>query len=162
MRKTATQSRVFNGPKQLSHLYETDEAAWLERSIELLRHGHYEELDSANMIDCLEALLMSQKREVKRRLVSLMAHLLKWQFQPTRRSNSWRRTIFNQRFELSTIFDSKTLKNHALEILPWAYPRAVKKAMVETGQDRSSFPADCPYTFAFLVSDELPESGGRE
>ena len=43
------------------------------------------------------------RREVVSRLVELLSHLLKWEFQPDERSGSWRATIITQRQELGVI-----------------------------------------------------------
>jgi hypothetical protein len=162
MKKTMTRNQVrpsVEKPRQkLAALYEPDETAWLERSVDLIKQGRFEELDYVNLIDCLEAMAISQRREVWSRLVFLMAHLLKWQFQPQRQSKSWQRTIFDQRGELRKIFSSKTLRNHAAEILEEAYASAVKRAGIDTGLTQDAFPQRCPYSLDFLVSEQLPES----
>jgi hypothetical protein len=113
-------------------------------------------------VDILEAMARSERREVKSRLTTLMAHLLKWQFQHQNRTGGWEATILNQRQELGDILDSKTLKNHASDILAQAYANAIKRASKETGFAPSEFPKECPYSLDFLLSEELPESDELE
>ena len=51
------------------------------------------------------------KREVSNRLRMLLVHLLKWEYQPRKRSRSWEGTILTQRYELQALLESRTLKN---------------------------------------------------
>jgi hypothetical protein len=57
---------------------------------------------------------------------------------------------------LEDALDITTLRNHALDVLPAAYRRAVKEASEETEIDEKRFPETCPFTLEFLLSDELP------
>jgi hypothetical protein len=127
-------------------LYETDETAWLEESSRMIREGRLQELDYPHLSEYLQDMAKRDRREVRSRLVQLIAHLLKWQHQPDQRSASWKRTIFNQRTELTGILESKTLRNHAAEILAEVYKLAVKGAADETSLPSTSFPATCPFT----------------
>ena len=45
----------------------------------------------------------ADKRELRKRLRNLLFHLLKWQYQSGRRTNSWRRTINNERDEIDDL-----------------------------------------------------------
>ncbi len=52
------------------------------------------------------------RRELLSRIVILLAHLLKWQYQPAHRSNSWRGSIVEQRYQIEKqLEDSPSLKN---------------------------------------------------
>ena len=162
MKKTKTRSRATNGAAApvvpLSRLYEQDEVAWLEQSASLIRQGQLSRLDVAHLAEYLEDMAKSERREVRSRLVVLLAHLLKWQYQPQKRTGSWEATVIHQRTELEGFLDSATLKNHALAILPEAYAKAVKEAVAETRLKKSAFPENCPYSIDFLLSDQFPES----
>ncbi len=161
MKKTNPQTPVHAG-NQLANLYDKDEVAWLEKSVQLIRKKRFQALDFQNLAQYLEDMAKRDRREVKSRLVSLLVHLLKWQFQSNMRSGSWRASIVNQRGELEDEFESATLKKHASAILPQAYARAVKEASAETGLAEFKFPPDCPYTLEYLLSDQWPESGELE
>src|SRR5438874_1944892 len=95
----------------LSDLYETDETAWLERMAELVRRGRIEELDLPNLSEFLSDMARRDRREVESRLAVLIAHLLKWEYQPPKRSRSWLVTIEQQRQELLRLLESGTLRN---------------------------------------------------
>jgi Domain of unknown function DUF29 len=88
-------------------------------------------------------------------------YLLKWQFQPERRSRSWKASIWTHREQLVDIFSqSPSLERNARRSLPEVYDRAVRKALDETGLARECFPAACPYTFDQIMDfDFLPEAG---
>ena len=74
-------------------LYETDFNAWLQDQAAKLRDRSHNDLDWENLAEEIESVGRSQKNEIRRRLQVLVLHLLKWQFQPGRRSESWRITI---------------------------------------------------------------------
>jgi Domain of unknown function DUF29 len=87
------------------------------------------------------------KREVYSRLIVLIAHLLKLQIQPERRSQNWIRTIRTQRRELELVLtDSPSLWSRAVRKLPALYSRAVEEALDETGIVPNPLPEQCPFT----------------
>jgi hypothetical protein len=139
---------------KLSHLYETDETGWLEQMSKLVNERRYKELDYQHLSQYLLDMAKRDRREVLHRLTTLMAHLLKWEHQPRKRSRSWDATILTQRHELQDLLDSRTLDNYAHEILPKAYARATQEAAKETGLAEERFPRDCPYTVEGLLSEE--------
>ncbi len=72
----------------LAELYAEDETAWLDRMGELVRRRRLSELDVDNLAEYLSDMARRDRREVKSRLGLLMAHLLRWEDQPDRRSGS--------------------------------------------------------------------------
>jgi hypothetical protein len=148
----------------LSELYAADETAWLDAHAELIRDGRYAEIDYPNLQEFLESMAGRDRREVTSRLVILLAHLLKYEFQPDRRTNSWAGTIVTQQRELIADAQSGVLRNHAEAVLPKAYWDAVKLAAAETQLPKSAFPAECPYTLEHLLTaDLIPDpAGGAE
>jgi Domain of unknown function DUF29 len=142
----------------LRNLYEQDETAWLDRMAELIQQRRLGELDYASLGEYLADMARRDRREVKSRLMVLLAHLLKWEHQPSRRSGSWAATIHLQQEEFADLASSGVLRNHAEAILGEAYDKAVKQAAVETELTASSFPAECPYSVEDLIRlDQLPE-----
>jgi hypothetical protein len=140
--------------RELSRLYETDETAWLEQSAELIETGHHDQLDYKNLAEYLRDMAKRDRREVRSRLTTLLAHLLKWDHQPDMRSRSWELIILVQRHELQDLCESGTLRNHALEVLAKAYARAREQAVAETALPESRFPAECPYTLDDLLQEK--------
>jgi len=142
----------------LRDLYEQDETAWLERTAEFIQQRRFGELDYANLAVYLCDMARRDRREVKSRLMILLAHLLKWEQQPDRRSGSWAATIQLQQEEFADLASSGVLRNHAEAVLSDAYDKAVKQAALETERSASDFPAECPYSVEDLIRlDQLPE-----
>ena len=90
----------------------------------------------------------------------LLGHLLKWQYQPSNRSNSWLATIREQRREVNLLLkDNPSLKSYLTEALPIAYQSGLDLAVRETGIAYNAFPKECPYLLVEQVLDDtfLPE-----
>ena len=89
-------------------LYEEDYLAWIKQQIGLLQTGKLEELDLKNLVEELKAMGRSDHRELESRLIILIAHLLKWEWQFNRLQNqwaefegkSWRNSITEQRIQI--------------------------------------------------------------
>lgn len=138
----------------LSALFESDETAWLERTATLIRRGRLDQLDTANLAEYLTDMARRDRREVYSRLVILLAQLLKWEYQPQRRSRSWHATILEQQRELRQLTESGTLHRHAVAVLAEAYADARKQAAAETGLARTTFPEDCPWDVESALADQ--------
>src|SRR5438309_1982976 len=124
---------IMQSATVLPQLYEADETAWLEAMSQLIGEGRFQELDYAHLSEYLADMARRDKREVVSRLSVLIAHRLKWDHQPRRRSRSWRTTIEVQRQELAGLLESGTLHNHAVESLHKAFHNAVRQVVMETG-----------------------------
>jgi hypothetical protein len=132
--------------------YEQDFNAWVNQHIALLQHGRLAEIDVGHLIEELESMGKRDRRELVSHLVILIAHLLKWEYQPDHRSNSWRNSIREQRYQItSQLQESPSLKSRLPEALSKAYPDAVELASDETELPFSTFPKDCPYTITQLL-----------
>jgi len=130
----------------LAELYATDETAWLDAMARLAARGGGADLDYPHLAEYLSDMAQRDRREVESRLAVVLAHLLKWQFQPGKRSRSWQATVAAQRQELRRLLASRTLRNHARAALPAVYADGVEQAAIDTGLPASDYPAACPYT----------------
>ena len=144
-------------PELLTDLYTRDETAWLDSMADLIARGDVTELDFENLREYLTDMAIRDRREVLSRLIVLIAHHLKWEFQPNRRKNGWRLTIAEQRRELAQIFESKVLRKHAENCLAEAYLLAVEEAEIETGLPKAAFPATSQYSASEWVALPVPE-----
>ena len=125
-------------------LYDTDFVAWVDQAAELLKQGRFDELDLENLIDEVETLGRSDKKALRSNLRVLLLHLLKWQYQPSQRSNSWKGSIVEHRSRIQDTFrDSPSLKNFYLEVLDDVYEQARLGAAAETGLTLETFPTQC-------------------
>ncbi len=133
---------TLNTVESLSTLYLEDETAWLDQMARLIAERRLEELDYDNLREFLIDMARRDRREVLSRLTVLIAHRLKWEHQPEKRSSSWLATIAEQRRELAELLESGPLRNHAQERLPKAYRNAIEQAAIETGLPESAFPIE--------------------
>jgi hypothetical protein len=147
---------VQRTPAPTPALYETDETGWLEATAQLVRAGRLTEVDTATLAEYLTDMARRDRKEVVSRLVVLLTHLLKWEYQPERRSGSWKNTIRNQRWELADDVGGGTLRAHALDQLATAYERARLQAEAETELPIGTFPEACPWTLDEAVSGPDP------
>jgi len=131
-----------------AQLYDTDFYGWIQEQAARLRSRDFDALDLGNLIEEIEDMGKGAQREIESRLVVLLVHLLKWRFQPERRSASWELTIEEQRKRITRrLKKNPSLKIFVPEIYEDAYDYAVLNAAKETGLHRSVFPAQCPWTF---------------
>jgi len=143
-----------------SSLYEQDLYTWAGQQAELLRQRQFERLDLVNLIEEVDDLGKRHYEQLESRLVQLIAHLLKWQVQHWRRSNSWRATIRVQRTSLEKLLRRNPgLKSRLDEAMAESWPEARDLAISETDLPDDNFPQVCPYTLvAVLDPDFWPES----
>ena len=136
--------------------YEQDFYGWTQEQARLLREGRFAELDVANVVEEIETLGRSERRELVSRLRVLLLHLLKWQHQPARRGLSWRHSIEVQRDDARDhLAENPSLKPHLDDIVAAAHRKARLDAEAETGLLRNTFPVDCPWTFDQIMSDSF-------
>ena len=103
----------------------------------------------------------SDRREVRSRLIVILTHLLKRQYQPTRQSRSWKLSILTQRHDLAEVLgESPSLKRLLPDLLADAYASARDLAMYEMGLnkwDTKIPPKQNPFTLEqVLDEDYLP------
>lgn len=140
------------------HQYEQDFYAWTIQSAKLIRAGKFSEIDIEHLAEEVESMGKSEKRELINRFAVLIAHLLKWEFQPGRRSNSCKYTIKEQRLQLLELLEeSPSLKYDLDEKIKPIYEHARTIALRDTDLDEKSLPALCPFTIEQSIDlDFLP------
>ena len=145
------------GPKtSTSSLYETDFYAWTQEQAQLLRNHQFDSIDLENLIEEVESLGRQERRELENRLSILIAHLLKWEYQPEKRSRSWLSTIRVQRRDSSKLLrKNPSLKPDIDEIIIDAYDNAKDLAMGETNLPKRTFPAECLYSVAEILDEKF-------
>ncbi|MGH7152531.1 MAG: DUF29 domain-containing protein [Acetobacteraceae bacterium] len=129
----------------------------------MLRACRLAEADIANIAEEIESMGRSEKRELVSRLAILLAHLVKWQFQPMLRGTIWRLTIEEQRQRLADhLADNPSLKATLAESIEAGYRLALIVAARESGLSRDTFPPSCPWSFEQMVADDFWPGGGTE
>ena len=128
-------------------LYDRDFYLWIQATAQQLKEGKFNEIDIPNLVEEIESMGRSEKRELKSRLIVLLMHLLKWQYQPEKRSESWRSTISEQRICIEGLLeDSPSLQPLISEVFDDCYQKARLKASEETGIKLNFFPKESPFT----------------
>ncbi len=139
----------------LADLYLADETAWLEAHAALIAAGRCDEIDMPHLAEYLADMANRDRKEVKSRLVVLLTHLLKWEYQPERRGGSWAGTIEEQRQELVDDLTSGTLRNHAAAVFAAAYAMARKRAAAETQLPVGTFPEACEWDLVGVLAEPV-------
>jgi hypothetical protein len=127
--------------------YEQDFYAWTQEQATLLKEKRFAELDIDNLVEEVESIGKQEKRKLESRLIVLLAHLLKWYYQPEKRSRSWQATIREQRKQLAQLLaENPSLRPVLHEKYPVIYELASLRAVQETDLEPEHFPAQCPWS----------------
>lgn len=142
--------------------YEGDLAAWAFHQAMLLRSGQLHLLDRAWIAEELDSLGRQEFDKLESALRLVLLHILKWQFQPERRTRSWSTSITTHRRKIMKQFDQNpSLVPRREEAIAEAYQDAVSEASGETDLPANSFPAACPYSWYNIMARpyRLPDDG---
>jgi hypothetical protein len=139
-----------------NHLYEQDYCLWLETTAKLLRDRQLDSLDFEHLIEEIEDMGKEKRRELKNRLIVLLMHLLKYQYQPENLSASWVSTIWEQHYQIESLLaDSPSLKPYYLEIFSDCYLKAVRAASTETKLPTKAFPTESPFLPGDVINPDF-------
>ncbi len=125
-------------------LYERDLDLWFENAIAQLKAGDFQNLDVENLIEELEGLTGSHRREVESRLIRLIEHILKRCYVKMPDCyRGWEVTIINQRGKLKRLLkQSPSLKRHFLQSFDESFAEALEIV-------RTEYDTDFPDTWQF-------------
>jgi hypothetical protein len=136
--------------KSLHQLYEEDFVLWAEATASCLKNRDTEHLDWDSLIEEIEDLSKSAKRELESRLSVLLVHLLKRGYVELPDCyRGWQLTILEQRNALKRLLkQSPSLKGYLSQCLDDIYGDALTEAL-------AAYP-DCrlPATYPFSRSPE--------
>jgi Domain of unknown function DUF29 len=143
----------------LSSLHEQDYELWLESTINHLQQRNFDDLDIDLLIEEIEEMGGSLKDALENNLIVVLAHLLKWKYQPDYRSGSWRASIKEHRRRINkSIQKHPSLKKYYESIFEDCYPPALDWTVEETGLSADIFPQQCPFTSQQVIDSEfLPD-----
>ncbi len=101
----------------------------------------------------------NDKNALKSNLRTILMHLLKYKYQPDKRTNSWKYTIIEHRIRLEDTFKtSPSLYRFLEDIFNESYQYARKLAAGETGLSIQIFPPESPFTIEEVLNpDFLPD-----
>ena len=136
--------------------YEQDFYGWTVEQVALLQNKQFDQIDLEHIIEEIESMGKAERNQLRNRLTVLLMHLLKWQYEPSRRCTSWVQTIREQRRSIVWLMeDNPSLKASLSEQLTTAYRRAVDEAADETSLPLNLFPTDCPWLYAEFMDKEF-------
>jgi hypothetical protein len=136
--------------------YATDFYGWTIDTARKLRAGELADVDLELVAEEIESLGKSEQQQLSNRLIILLTHMLKWEFQPSKRKSGWQGTMIEQRERIKRLLaKNPSLRPVLDETIAEAYSIAVTTAAFEAHMIEDDFPRTCPY-----VRDEiLPEQG---
>jgi len=137
-------------------LYEEDFYTWTHQQSEILRQRQFDQLDLAHLIEEIIDLGNRHYDQLESRFMQLIAHLLKWQVQHWRRSNSWRATIRVQRTSIDKLLRRNPgLKSRLDEALLESWTEARDLAIAETDLPDNNFPEICPFSLEQIMNPDF-------
>ena len=137
---------------ELQELYETEYDQWLTAMVEHLKHCQFDQLDTENLIEELEALGRSEKSTVKSLLRQIIVHLLLyqfWQSERERNANHWAAEIIAFRLQLDDRLTTN-FRNYLADELPNIYQNA--RLLAQTKTQLKTLPKQCPYSLEELLN----------
>lgn len=140
------------------NLYEQDFYAWTYQQANLLKQKKFDQIDLPNIIEELETLGRNEYREISRHMTALIMHLLKWQFLPQKRGNSWQISIDKQRIKISCLTEEMpSLKNyfHDNEWITKIWSDAVVDAANEMDLEKSTFPSEPIWAVEHILDENF-------
>ncbi len=140
-----------------TNLYETDFYAWTIEQSNYLKSGAWQQLDLSNLAEEIESLGKQQRQELRNRLGILLGHLLKWDYQPEKRSKSWRATIREQRREITRLLqENPSLNPYLSEAIAIGYEAGIDLVVRETDLDDADLSTICPYPTTQILDTDFP------
>ncbi|AQH02097.1 hypothetical protein A9R05_23745 [Burkholderia sp. KK1] len=138
--------------------YEKDVVAWAEEQAALLRAGKLASIDIEHIAEEIEDVGKSEQRDFASRMAVLLAHLLKWQWQPDRRGASWETTIRVQRAAIERRLKKTPSLKPMLDDDDWIsdmWGDARQQAAKEMNVGMAILPENCPWSMTDALSDEF-------
>jgi hypothetical protein len=142
--------------EQAQPLYEADLHLWAAQQATLLREGRLSELDVVHIAEELDDVGSEIYQRLESALTVLLMHMLKWEFQPEKRSRSWEATIREQRRRVEKLIKTNpSLKSKLVEALSEGYQNGRDRASGETDLPVETFPEACPYGWEDILKREF-------
>jgi Domain of unknown function DUF29 len=136
--------------------YDADFYAWTQAQAQALQAKDWSALDVDHLTEAIETLGMNEKRAISRQLQRLLTHVLKWRYQPTHRTPSWRRTIRQARDAVADVIEgSHGLHSYPAQGVPLAYRRARRDAADDIGLPLATCPEVCPWPLPQVLDEDF-------
>ena len=161
----------------MEDLYETDYYRWIQQQKALLLERRFDQVDLDRLIEEIDDMGRSEPRALESHLVTLLLHLLKYQYQAfilnprlpePKEFRSWYDSIDRARDDIVRLSKSSPhLKHEFNKALDSAYPYAKKAAIREMNRyllehqqlNNKSFPGKSPWSFEQVMEEGwLPQT----
>jgi len=115
-------------------LYEQDFVCWSAEQAKAIRDagnaGTNLPIDWENVAEEIDSLGRSQRTELRSRIRTIIAHLMKLEASPAEEPRrGWEETVLGQRAEIEGLLDdSPSLRREVPALIAWALPRALDEA----------------------------------
>jgi len=143
-------------------LYDRDYYEWIESTVSKLRNRDFDHLDTENLIEELESLGRSEKKEVRNRLRILLGRLLKRIYIDMPECfEGWENTIRTQRTDIEVeLEDMPSLRRFWDEFFDVAWRLALKDVRGEYAKKGYQFPDiwQFPQDIATMLNVDFWES----
>ena len=130
--------------------------AWANRQAALIRAGRLDELDLDRLAGEIDDVGSEIYERLESALTILFMHMLKWDYQPDRRSRSWEATIREQRKRIAKLLtDNPSLKSKLDDAKEAGYGYGRDRASGETDMPVETFPEKSRYTWHDITAREF-------
>jgi len=145
MNQVTQEQRSLQTQVEALSLYEQDFLLWSEETAAKLKVRDFENIDLENLIEEVESLGRSDRKELFNRLMVIFEHLLKRLYVNLPDDyNGWERTVRTQRTKLEFLLKSSpSLKSKWEEYIEEAWKSALKT--VQEDYPKVTFPDRFPY-----------------
>ncbi|HJU09866.1 MAG TPA: DUF29 domain-containing protein [Candidatus Binataceae bacterium] len=142
--------------------HNADFHGWTSDQVSLIQQRQFDAVDWQNVIEELMAAARNEERALGSQFERFLLHLLKWQYQPDKRSGSWEAPIVDARRKIDkALRRSPSLKSELDETFRDAYQTARLYAGAEMGWRKARWerelPEKCPWTLDQIRSDFWPD-----
>ena len=140
--------------------YETDFAAWVEETAQLLAERRFQQIDFDALIEELNSLGGSERSAIENHLYQLLYHLLKLHYARAldieRAGRQWRLSINEARRGIQRrIEKSPSLAAYPLEVLAKEYDSARRQTAEALDLPVASVVEECPWTIDEVLDPDF-------
>lgn len=143
------EARSIVPPLAQPSLYERDFYLWVQQTVTALKTRAFDQVDWDNVIEEIESMGRSERRELQSRLIVLLEHLLKlhyWVDERAFNARGWRNTIIEQRRQIHLVLeDSPSLRAMLNDRYADAYRQAREDVILKAQLSESTIPQEPPY-----------------
>ena len=141
-----------------SRLYERDFYQWVQQTAAALKAKAFNQVDWNNVIEEIESMGRSERRELNSRLIVLLEHLLKLHYWASERAfneRGWRNTVIEQRRQIQLLLeDSPSLRALLDDLYSDAYRQAREDLILKAQFPEATIPREQPYTLADALTSK--------